>query len=69
MPKTAYSIWTIPRTSWDESTELEAVEVSTEATERVSKAIQDAKDSRDNQDRIRPFETPINIETLSKAVS
>ena len=67
MPK--FSMWTIPKDSWEKAIALENIEITTEAKRCVLQAIETTNVERNISDRIRPFETQIDAESLAKTIA
>ena len=61
---TKFSIWTIPKESWTERSDLEALKVTQEAVERLKRDFSEET----LEERVRPFRTPVTQESLSKSV-
>ncbi|MBI4005734.1 MAG: hypothetical protein HY356_03600 [Gammaproteobacteria bacterium] len=63
--KAEYTLWTIPKSAWSQP--LKGVELSKKDQDELVSFAKQLKDER-LKDRLRPFDTPVTQDTLSKSV-
>jgi hypothetical protein len=63
--KAKYTLWTIPKSEWSEP--LKGINLSEKDRDELIKFARDLNDER-LKDRLRPFDTPVTQDTLSKSV-
>ena len=64
--KEQFSMWSIPKSSWTTRADVDAVAITEDMVERYREAR--LQDDMEEQERVRPFRTPVTADALSRSV-